>query len=86
MGKHLLQHIAIDTLVNRNVFRLDLEMLAYRHSVEPHPIGVRLLVKRYGQTVGGGLVAGEVHANPVPQVHKIAASRHGDEPPAAYLL
>lgn len=61
-------------------------MLADRHTVKPHPIGVRLLVERYSQTVGGGLVAGEVHANPVPQVNEIAASHHGDEPPAADLL
>ena len=61
-------------------------MFADRHTVEPHPIGVRLLVERYGQTVGGSLVAGDIHANPIPQVHEIAASRHGSEPPAADLL
>jgi hypothetical protein len=61
-------------------------MFADRHAVEPHPIGVCFLVERYGQTVGGGLVAGEVHANPIPQVHEIAASRHGSESSAANLL
>lgn len=61
-------------------------MFADRHAVEPHPIGVRFLVERYGQTVGGGLAAGEVHANPIPQVHEIAASCHGSESSAANLL